>query len=77
MSSPIAVISLVLTPSLTKFSAIFLPTPPKETFIFPMLESLYLSSLHENPKISTFAPPITVTKFPSLIIYPFPEIYPF
>ncbi|MPN06287.1 hypothetical protein SDC9_153543 [bioreactor metagenome] len=76
-SSPMTVINLVSTPSLIRFSAIFLPTPPRETLILPGFESFDFKLLLEKPRISILAPPITETKFSLLIIYPLPLMYPF
>ena len=60
MSSPTAVISFVETPRCTRFSAIFLPTPPRDIFTFPGFESPGIRLLFGKPVISTFEPPITV-----------------
>lgn len=60
-SLAIAVINSTLTPSLVRFSAIFLPTPPKDILIFPGLESAFINLLYGVAQMSKLAPPITQT----------------
>ena len=49
----------VFIPTLAKFSAIFLQTPPSEIFIDPGIESFALNSLLLKPIISTIDAPST------------------